>query len=381
MVFSKLCFCLITMVLVVPPLNPTPVPCKIPVFRYALENWSPAPYEVVIVHRGTLLGDAKTLVAKMETMAADSQSPVNLRVKSVDVAEDVESELLTQVLGAGYRNSIESPEIILLYPAESESGPLAWRGLLTAENVDALFDSPARTQITEWILDGESVVWILIGGGDPEKDEAAERLVRTEIARLEKELVMRDIEVIESEKQFVSDTKVELRLGIKLLVLDRNQPQEKIFAATLVNSEDDLDELGEPIVMPVFGRGRAYLSLAGKGISPRMLEATCRFLISDCSCEVKRLNPGVDLLFSVDWDGLVAETVSKDESLPVFTGDSVYVDIPPGNVAQNQPNVGVSLTTDKTQTTTLLSGNLTVWIAGLVFFGIAIVAISTRLRS
>ena len=28
--------------------------CQIPVFRYALERWQPDPYEVVVIHRGSL---------------------------------------------------------------------------------------------------------------------------------------------------------------------------------------------------------------------------------------------------------------------------------------------------------------------------------------
>jgi hypothetical protein len=86
-------------------------------------------------------------------------------------------------------------------------------------------------------------------------------------------------------------------------------------------------------------------------------------------------------LFSVDWDGLIVGTALEDESTQVFTGDSVYVDIPPGNTAQNQSNVGVSLTANETETTNWLGGSLVMWIAGIVFFGIAIVAISARLMS
>ncbi len=381
MILSKFWIPLIALAFIVPPLNRDPAPCKIPVFRYALENWIPAPYEAVIVHRGTLSEDAKAWVTKLQESASNPKRPVNLKVKTINVAEDPESELLSQVLGTGYQDSIASPELVLLYPAESQSGPLAWRGPLTAEHVEALLDSPARAQMTKWILDGESVVWVLIGGGDPEKDDAAEQLVRAEIAKLETELVMRDLEVIQSEKQFGSDTKVELRLGIKLLVLDRNEPQEKIFAATILNSEADLSELSEPIVMPVFGRGRAYLSLAGKGINPKMLETTCRFLIADCSCEVKRLNPGVDLLFSVDWDGSITGTVAEDPPSPSPTGSSVYVDIPPGNATPDRPTDGASVETPEPKVIPIFGSRLMIWITGLTLLGIALVSILTRFPS
>ena len=31
--------------------------------------------------------------------------------------------------------------------------------------------------------------------------------------------------------------------------------------------------------------------------------SSCMFLLGACSCQVKRMNPGWDLLLNVDWDG------------------------------------------------------------------------------
>ena len=380
MFYMQVCNCMISLGFLLLPVNAEALPCKIPVFRYALEHWTPAPYEVVIVHRGTLSEKAIKLVEDLKAKAADPKNPGNLKIKSIDVDQGVESKLLIQALGTGYSTSIQSPEIILLYPAESQSGPFAWRGPLTAENVDALLNSPARAQIAEWILDGESLIWVLIGTGELEKDAKTEKLIRSEITRLEQEIVMRDIDVIESEKQFGTDTKVELRLGIKLLVLDRNDPLEQVFAATIVRSEEDLSELGEPIAMPVFGRGRAYLSLAGKGINPKMIEATCRFLIADCSCEVKRLNPGVDLLFSKDWEGSIVGRVSEVTSSSDSTGTTVLVSIPPGQT-QQATDEGMDVS-DEPKLEKSVDLTVVFLGAGLVLLlGFVLVAIAARMRS
>ncbi len=298
--------------------------CSVPVFRYALEHWRPDPYQAVILSRGSLSEDAEALAAKLEATENGSKTYANITVRRVDVQLEEEASELTELLGPKYRESIESPEIVLLYPQSSQSGPLAWRGPLTSENVDALVSSPARRQITEWILDGVSAVWVLVGVGDAEKDKLAEDTLRTELALLEKELKLEDIEIIEAESQYGKDTKVELRLGLKLLVLDRDDPKEKIFAATLIKSEDDLEELGQPVAIPVFGRGRAFLALVGKGINPSNIKESCRFLIGDCSCEVKRLNPGVDLLFAYNWDDLVVGSAGTDQSLPDLVGIGLY---------------------------------------------------------
>jgi hypothetical protein len=307
---------------------PSACACSVPVFRYALEHWRPDPYLAVILSRGSLPDDAEALAAKLEAAAIGSSTYANVTVRRVDVQQEEGTSEFTELLGPEYRESIESPEIVLLYPQSSQSGPLAWRGPLTPENVDALVSSPARRQITEWILDGESAVWVLIGVGDAEKDKLAEDTLRAELALLEKELELRDIEIIEAESQYGKDTKVELRLGLKLLVLDRDDPKEKIFATILLRSEDDLEEFGQPVAIPVFGRGRAFLALAGNGINPANIKESCSFLIGDCSCEVKRLNPGVDLLFACNWDDLVVGSAGTDQSLPDLVGVGLYSGVP-----------------------------------------------------
>ena len=307
--------------------------CKVPVFRYALEHWYPDPYQVVILHRGAISDDDEALVAKLEEAATDPQHLANLEVRSVDVEQEDQSSMLTELLlsadllGPDDRKQIEAPEIVLLYPRSSQSGPLAWQGPLTPQNIEALINSPARRQITDWILAGESAVWVLIGVGDAEQDKLAEETLRKELALLEDKLELRDIEIIEAESQFGQDTSVELRLGLKLLVLDRDDPKEKVFATTLLRSDDDLEELGVPVAIAVFGRGRAFLPLAGSGINPDNIEETCRFLIGDCSCESKRFNPGVDLLFAINWDDLVVGSAGVDPSLPDLSGLGLYAEI------------------------------------------------------
>jgi hypothetical protein len=382
MLFVPISVCLMTLAYLVPNANAEALPCKVPVFRYALQHWRPDPYEVVILSRDALSEDAESLVAKMKEKLVEPDGFVNLKIVRADVETGETPERLTEALGPDFLDSIRTPEIVLLYPAGSSSGPLAWRGPLTTENVGALFDSPARRQITSWILDGESVVWVLVGSGDSQKDVAAEELLQAETVRLEKEIRMRDIDVIESEKQYSADSQVKLRLGIKLLVLDCTDPREEVFAAMLARSEADLEKLGEPFAIPVFGRGRAHLSLAGKGINPKMIESACRFLIGDCSCEIKRLNPGVDLLFAVNWDKYFVGTAESDEP-PGLPGVAEYIPVAPGHDAAQNRGVDVDVLTanegDAAQTTRFDPSRI-VWIFGLIVLGL-VVLVSVCLRA
>ncbi|MCG8587378.1 MAG: hypothetical protein MI757_21950, partial [Pirellulales bacterium] len=255
----------------------TATACKVPVFRYGLEHWEPDPYQAVIVYRGALGDEAEALATRLEAIQENADNVVNLKVTRVNVEEieNAADELLSQALGKDYRDKVSEPEIVLLYPRESYSGPLAWRGKLSAANIDAIVDSPARRTITKMILGGESAVWVLIGVGDEEKDKAAENVLRKELAYLEEHLEMRDVEVIQSDSKFGEEATVELRLGLKLIVLDPKDPKEEVFVKLLMRSEDDLEDLGEPVATPVFGRGRAYLPLAGKGINAELIAETC----------------------------------------------------------------------------------------------------------
>jgi hypothetical protein len=95
-----------------------------------------------------------------------------------------------------------------------------------------------------------------------------------------------------------------------------------------------LKDLKDPMIFPVFGRGRALLPLIGAGITPENIEDSGSFLVGACSCEVKELNPGFDLLLAADWNGLLFENGPPPEvaaARPVAaTGEPELVSIPSG---------------------------------------------------
>ena len=47
----------------------------------------------------------------------------------------------------------------------------------------------------------------------------------------------------------------------------------------------------------------------------------CAFLVGQCSCEIKALNPGTDLLMPVDWEGEIdGHELSREIVLPPLPG-------------------------------------------------------------
>ena len=73
----------------------------------------------------------------------------------------------------------------------------------------------------------------------------------------------------------------------------------------LLGTERALKDAKEPLVIPIFGRGRALYALGGAGLKAETIAQAARFLIGKCSSEEKELNPGADLLIAADWDELL----------------------------------------------------------------------------
>jgi hypothetical protein len=93
-----------------------------------------------------------------------------------------------------------------------------------------------------------------------------------------------------------------LRIAFPVVEVTRSS-SESCLVRSLVQSEDDLDRVRGPIVFPVFGRGRALCSLHGKDLAkPDELRRSLEYLCRACSCQVKELNPGVDLLITGNWE-------------------------------------------------------------------------------
>jgi hypothetical protein len=76
------------------------------------------------------------------------------------------------------------------------------------------------------------------------------------------------------------------------------------------------------------------LPLIGAGITPDNIHESAAFLVGACSCEVKDLNPGFDLLLTANWDVLLFQEAPPPEVLAareaVRSGEPQLVDIPAG---------------------------------------------------
>jgi hypothetical protein len=253
--------------------------CNIPVYRYALENWPTDLYRATVLHRGPLAAEAQALVQRLNDRAASA----NLVVRVIDLSrpegEDIPERFLKTDVSAG-------PILVLNYPVTTKIETDAWSGALTVEAIASLVDSPVRRELATRLHAGETV-WLLLASGTKAADEAAAKLVEENRAAAPRSALLR---------------------------VKRDDPAERVLVRMLLGTEPDLTGRDEPMAFPVFGRGRVLYALVGTGITADNVRQADSFLGGDCSCTVKRDNPGTDLLLTADWSDLRASGPPEGES-------------------------------------------------------------------
>lgn len=328
--------------------------CSVPVFRYALERWPPDLYQVVVAHKGSLSSNDLSLVDELTRMAQETGPALpNMIVRTLDLAGQADDPLLKSVA-----TEIEKglPRMLVLYPGRSAptpeepvadvpaafdfggpflpnlpsvtpGGPLAFSGPLTAATVQALADSPARREIVSRLLKGDSIAWVLLESGNkPQDNEAFERL-ETELKKLEADLnasatntgTLFNYPDGGQADPFFYPEAVPVKIAFSILRVAREDPAESVFISMLLNSEANLNQSArEPMAFPLFGQGRVLYALVGRGINSEHISEACLFLAGNCSCQVKSLNPGTDLLLTADWTAI--------------SGPSAFAALPPADL-------------------------------------------------
>src|SRR5438045_7159695 len=98
--------------------------CSVPLFRYALERWPPAPYELVVFHRGPLNAADRDRVR----VVRESSRHANLKVTTADLAGQVGSDLAA--VWAREPAASPLPRAVLRYPDSRPETPAVWSGPL-----------------------------------------------------------------------------------------------------------------------------------------------------------------------------------------------------------------------------------------------------------
>jgi hypothetical protein len=289
--------------------------CSVPVFRYALEHWPADPYQAIVFHRGPLSETEQALVRDLSADGLAGRLYANVSLHTIDLDQNPtpeEAEFWRQ-LGAE-----TLPWVVVRYPLAVRLPHNVWSGPLSQPALEPILDSPARQEIARRIIDGQSGVWVLLEIGDADFDSAAAKFIETRLAYLMTVLQLPTLEAQDIASGLVSVGNEDLKLEFSVLRLSRNDPAEEAFVKMLLGTEADLGEIDAPMVFPIFGRGRALYALIGGGINRETIDEAAAFLIGKCSCQVKELNPGTDLLLAADWDGALKKQARPPSELPTL---------------------------------------------------------------
>lgn len=278
--------------------------CNVPVFRFAIERWQPDPYRAVLLHRGPLTEADRELLKPLEEQ--EEGGLANLTVRTVDVGEldaNAEDTAADKALWEALGES-SLPLLVVNYPQQLNIPQPVFAGPPDREAISMLTDSPARQELIKRLAAGRTAVWVLLEGSQEEQNAAAAALLEAELKKLEQDLELPELTAA-PEDALLSEAP--LKIEFSLLRVRRDDPAEQTLVAMLLHSESDLAERTEPMVFPVFGRGRGLWGLIGPGITANNIRDSASFLVGACSCEVKEQNPGFDLLLAADWDELLSQ--------------------------------------------------------------------------
>jgi hypothetical protein len=249
--------------------------CTVPVFRYALDRW-PAESWTLEAPRSVFL--TEPLATTLRNLGGDS--PLNLTAKPL--AGPDESRARLSFPGAG-------------------AAETAWTGPLTPDSFRVLTDSPARQSLVRRLLSGDSAVWVVVLPPDAADGAALTDRLRKRLAFVESAAQLPALDPNDPSSRLGPGP--ELKLALTQLAVSRGDPAEHAFIAMLAGpAGGGLAQSSGAFAAAVFGRGRVFGAWPAAELSDELIDRTNLFLTRACSCEVKSLHPGWDLLLRVDWD-------------------------------------------------------------------------------
>ena len=139
-----------------------------------------------------------------------------------------------------------------------------------------------------------------------------------------------------------------LKIAFSTVRVARSDPAERMLVNMLLNWNTNLTTAKEAMLFPVFGRGRAISPAIGKEIRAEAIREMAEFLTGPCSCQVKEMNPGYDLLLSANWSALIGYQEVRLPEPPPLVSMLQFAAITASNVTATSTQTAVSLATAST---------------------------------
>jgi hypothetical protein len=224
--------------------------CTTRVSEWVLLNTLPEAYSLVYFHNGPL----SKIAEKQNDALRVSYGPGNISI----------SNLL--------KEDIKQPYYALYYRKR------LIRSYVNPDELKTLTSSPLRNKIYEELMGGMLCAMVYLTTDNKDKDDKGLQILKNTIGSSP----FKDI--------------------IAVHELSRNSAEEAHFATLLLNVEDDLRNINEPMLFGIFGRFKALEPLLAGGISGENINYMIDYMTAECSCLIKDDLPGADILFSGNWE-------------------------------------------------------------------------------
>ena len=273
--------------------------CNIPVFRFALERWKPDSCEVIVFHDGALSADDEKTVRDFETASLAKDGDANLNVIRCDLNHNADQELNDLWLSVKEKTAAKLPVLVARSLKGRGKTINHWHGSLQEARTIGLIESPIRAELTKRLQSGDAIVWLLLKSADDEKTAAVRELLRQQCKELPNKIELPEGIGLPGSELY---SEVPLLLQFSVLEINPDDPKEQYLVRQLQGFHAEAATVGEPLVVPVFGRGRALEVIPASQLNADLIHDLTEFLCGACSCQVKEQNPGFDLLLSTDWN-------------------------------------------------------------------------------
>ena len=284
--------------------------CNVPVFRYALENWPLSPYRAVIIANKPLTSIEKAGVKELRDAASPTKGFLNLTIQQFNSQELVKTSFARSIGRAPKQKDVR---LYLFYPVSTGRSRFFWSCSLNKETVKKIIDSPFRKTLVKKLLEGNSCVFVLLESGDKKEDDIVEEYLKKYLKKCKKTLKIPKGVVMKNGKVTggvgnVTDaadylkSDIPLKISFAVIRLPRKGTDD-VFVNLCLNMEPRLSRIkGTPVLLTVYGRGRIIPPITDKKVTSEDIDKINTFITDPCSCQVKDMNPGFDLLIKHDWD-------------------------------------------------------------------------------
>ncbi|MCB1225539.1 MAG: hypothetical protein KDK99_06990 [Verrucomicrobiales bacterium] len=254
--------------------------CTIPVFRFALDRWPADPLILNLEAEAAASAEVRQLLRPLR-----ANGTANLTIRETDTPGSAAALLLPD-----------------------GRPPVLWSGTLDATTLEQILTSPSRQQISRQLLQGASMVWVVVDRGEKNNTPQIEHL-KSRLRFLEQVVSLPPQDPDDPDSQLGPGP--ELKIHFSLVTVNGKDPKETAFIQMLAGPRQSLAAEGDSFAAAVFGRGRVLAALPLVQLDDPTLEDACMFLTGRCSCQVKNQNPGWDVVMDLDWQRELEQVAEK----------------------------------------------------------------------